>query len=284
MPRSLLTPRPMRARDWMARTFDDEVFPLVCQRFGDMLLRGMSFEGHSQILEIGCAAGAITHELVYRLDGDSRVVALDASSALLDRARGRLGQEHTGRRVFFRSHAPASPLPFAEETFDVVLANLSVWMPPAYEAAVAELARVAKPDAPVVIAVPLRGTWMEFLDIYREVLTWRGQREALDALERYIAALPEPETFARLIENSGLNEVQVELEHWELVFKTAREFFYAPVIEMGPLPRWKEIAGRGEPMQDTFLAVKHAIDTYFSGHPFSVSVVGGRFGSRKQRG
>jgi hypothetical protein len=75
--------------------------------------------------------------------------------------------------------------------------------------------------------------------------------------------------------------VAVETTHWELVFRTAREFFYAPVIEFGPLARWKTIAGKGPEMQDIFLAVKEGIDTYFSGRAFAVSVVAGVFSATK---
>jgi hypothetical protein len=71
--------------------------------------------------------------------------------------------------------------------------------------------------------------------------------------------------------------VDVETTHWELVFRTSREFFYAPVIERGPLRQWKALAGKGPEMQDIFLAVKQAIDTYFGGGPFSVGLVAGLF-------
>ena len=49
----------------------------------------------------------------------------------------------------------------------------------------------------------------------------------------------------------------------------------------GPLPRWKQIAGKGAEVQDTFLAVKQAIDTYFSGQSFNVSIEAGLFIGQK---
>ena len=45
--------------------------------------------------------------------------------------------------------------------------------------------------------------------------------------------------------------------------------------------RWKSIAGKGAEMQDVFLAVKEAIDTYFAGSAFGVSVVAGVFSGTK---
>jgi hypothetical protein len=86
---------------------------------------------------------------------------------------------------------------------------------------------------------------------------------------------------AHHLEHAGFVEAQGRREHWELMFRSAREFFYAPVIELGPLPRWKQIAGKGPEVQDTFLAVKQAIDTYFAGQPFSVSIEAGVFTAKK---
>lgn len=246
-----------------------------------MLLKHRPLGPRPMVLELGCAAGAITAELAHRLPADGRLVALDASSALLSRARDRLGEEHCGRRVFFRSHPTEHKLPFAEETFDLVLANLSVMRLQAPEAAIADCARVLKRGGQLILAAPLRGTWEEFLDIFAEALTRLRREDALAALAGYVEQdLPEAETVARRLEAAGL-EVDVQLDHWELVFRSAREFFYAPVIELGPLPRWKAVAGRGEAMQSAFLAVKESIDVYFAGRAFSVTVVGGSFDTRK---
>jgi hypothetical protein len=125
------------------------------------------------------------------------------------------------------------------------------------------------------------GTWREFLDVFSDVLVRLRQNDMVDALAAYAKTFPEPEALACQLESTGIAKVAVETTHWELVFRTGREFFYAPVIEWGPLARWKAIAGKGPAMQDTFVAVKEAIDTYFSGLAFSVSVVASLFSGVK---
>ena len=78
------------------------------------------------------------------------------------------------------------------------------------------------------------------------------------------------------MEAAGLANVTIETVRWELLFKSAREFFFAPIIELFPLPTWKAIAGgRGGEMQDVFFFVKEAIETYFSGLVFPVTMVVG---------
>jgi SAM-dependent methyltransferase len=268
-----------KQQDKAARLYDEEIHPLFGQRFADMLLSAAEIPAKAAVLEIGCAAGAITAQIAHRLDADSRVVAVDASPALIELARARVrDQEHAGRRVFFRTHPLGTRLPFAEETYDTVLANVSD--APLPTQMLADYARVTKKGGQLVVAAPLRGTWMEFLDIFREVLVQARRTEALGALDAYLATLPEAETVARQLEGLGLEKVDIEVGHWELVFRSAREFFYAPVIEHGPLSQWKEVVGR-EVLHETFLAIKEAIDTYFAGRAFSVSVFGGRFSARK---
>jgi hypothetical protein len=73
----------------------------------------------------------------------------------------------------------------------------------------------------------------------------------------------------------------VEQEEFKLVFRSSREFFFAPVIEYGPLADWKEIAGTGQDMQDTFWKIKAAIDAYFGGGSFAVTVRAGCAHGRK---
>jgi hypothetical protein len=67
----------------------------------------------------------------------------------------------------------------------------------------------------------------------------------------------------------------IEIEEFTLLFKSSREFFFAPVIEYGPLTEWKDIAGSGQEMQDVFWYIKEAIDAYFDGRPFQVTVKAG---------
>ena len=60
------------------------------------------------LLEIACGTGLVTRRLRERIDPDIRVVASDLSAAMLDYARGKLGD---GKGVEWRE-ADALALPF----------------------------------------------------------------------------------------------------------------------------------------------------------------------------
>lgn len=263
--------------DKQARTYEREVYPLIGQRLADLLMLDLSLPARAHALQIGCGLGTTTADLLRRLDADGRLVAIESSQALIDRARAAVAPEHLGRRVFFRAHALDGKLPFADGAFDCTLANAELADLESPAAFLSEATRITKPGGKLRLATLVRGSWREFIDVFGDVLVRLGKDTAADALRAYVAAFPEPEALARQLEESGLEQVGVETTHWELVFRTAREFFYAPVIERGPLARWKALAGKGAEVQDIFLAVKQAIDTYFGSNAFAVTLVGGVF-------
>ena len=96
-------------------------------------------------LDVGCGPGALTGELVNRL-GAEAVAAVDPSEPFVAAARAR----HPG--VDVRS-ASAEQLPFDDDSFDVVLAQLVVHFMADPVAGIAEMARVARPGGGVAACV-----------------------------------------------------------------------------------------------------------------------------------
>ena len=279
-------PRPLEERQ--ARAHDEEVHPLWGARWKALQLGVLPPVLGGAVLEIGCAAGALTASLVERHQGKGRIVAIDESPGMLERARAAV-RGRPEAPVFFRNHDAHEKLPFAEETFDHVLAGPGLGEAPDLGVALADLVRVTAAGGQVVVAVPLAGTWDELLDLYAEVLRQRrpkaGAADAAGAgelaLQEYRAHLPDGETLAQTLERAGLIDVQIETTRWQLLFRSGREFFYAPVIETGPLPAWRAIAAEQGDMLEIFVALKEAIDIYFAGQAFAVSVVGAVAHGRK---
>jgi hypothetical protein len=145
---------------------------------------------------------------------------------------------------------------------------------PSLEVALRDFSRVAKLGGEVRCTLPLAGTFQEFHDLYREVLIKHDKHEALERLERHIARFPTIEHVEQSMAAANL-QGGIELDEFELLFKSSREFFFAPVIEYGPLQEWKDIAGAGQEMQDVFWYIKEAIDSYFGDSPFCVTVKAG---------
>ena len=260
----------------LARIYDDEIAPVWGTRFGKMLLRNLAVPEKGQVLDISCGTGYPTTEILRRMSDGSRLIAIDASSAMLDVARRKIADlGPLGKKgVFFRTESPVPKLSFADDVYDLVVCNLGLAEMPSLEVALRDFARVTKKGGEVRCTVPLSGTFQEFHDLYREVLIKHDKHEALDRLDRHIARYPTIDHVERCMKSANLDGA-LEAEEFTLLFKSSREFFFAPVIEYGPLAEWKEIAGNGQEMQDVFWYIKEAIDAYFDGRPFSVTVKAG---------
>jgi ubiquinone/menaquinone biosynthesis C-methylase UbiE len=266
--------------DKLAKVYDAEILPIWARRFGRLLLRDLALPPKAMVLDVGCGTGYPALEILRRMDAEGRIIAIDQSSPMLDEARVKAGRL-SGKRIFFRSEAATPKLTFADDVYDLVVCNAGLDEMDDPEGAIRDFVRVAKPGGRVAVTMPLAGTFNEFYDLFREVLHKLDRGDALDRLEEYLAKQPPLEQLEAWLEDAGLVDLKTEYDTFTLLFKSSREFFFAPLIEYGPLAEWKAIAGKGQQMQDVFWHLKAAIDTYFAGRPFAVTVEAGCVRGRK---
>ncbi|HWO24028.1 MAG TPA: class I SAM-dependent methyltransferase [Kofleriaceae bacterium] len=259
----------------LAQIYDAEIAPVWGTRFGKMLLRNLAVPQKGQVLDISCGTGYPTVEILRRMSDGSRLIAIDASSAMLDVARRKVADLGLGKKgIFFRTESAVPRLSFADEVYDLVVCNLGLDEVPSLEAALRDFARVTKTGGEVRCTLPLAGTYQEFHDLYREVLIKHDRHDALERLDRHIARYPTVEHVERCMKAAHLDG-GLEYEEFTLLFKSSREFFFAPVIEYGPLSDWKDIAGEGQELQDVFWFIKESIDAYWAGRPFQATIKAG---------
>jgi SAM-dependent methyltransferase len=98
-----------------------------------------------RILDAGCGSGPLAAELVAR---GADVVGFDGSPVMIDLARRRLGGT-----VPLTVHDLAEPLPYEDESFDVVVASLVLHYLEDWDGPLAELRRVLRPGGRLVASV-----------------------------------------------------------------------------------------------------------------------------------
>jgi len=98
-----------------------------------------------RILDAGCGSGPLAAELVAR---GADVTGFDGSPAMIDLARRRLGAT-----VPLTVHDLAEPLPYEDESFDVVVASLVLHYLEDWDGPLAELRRVLRPGGRLVASV-----------------------------------------------------------------------------------------------------------------------------------
>ncbi len=136
-------------------------------RFSEPLSAGFAdwvgVEPGQRALDVGCGPGALTAELSRRL-GEAGVCAADPSESFVAALAERLPGVDVHR-------APAEALPFADDGFDLVLAQLVVHFMADPVAGLGEMARVARPGGTVAASVWDHGGRRSPLTAFWDILT-----------------------------------------------------------------------------------------------------------------
>jgi trans-aconitate 2-methyltransferase len=125
--------------DWDARTYDRVADPM--HRWGLEVLERLPLKGHERVLDAGCGSGRVTEALAERLP-EGRVVALDASPAMLAEARRRLAR--FGDRIEYIQADLGLPLPLDGQV-DAILSTATFHWVPDHDAMFRNLAAVIRP-------------------------------------------------------------------------------------------------------------------------------------------
>jgi trans-aconitate 2-methyltransferase len=115
-------------------------------RWGIEVLDRLPLAGGERVLDAGCGSGRVTEALAERLP-NGRVVALDASPAMLEEARRRLAR--FGDRVEFIRADLGTPLPI-EGQVDAILSTATFHWVPDHDALFRNLAAVIRPGGRLV--------------------------------------------------------------------------------------------------------------------------------------
>jgi trans-aconitate 2-methyltransferase len=133
-------------RDWDAATYDRVADPQA--RWGGAVLERLPLAGDELVLDAGCGTGRVTELLLERLPR-GRVIALDASPAMVEQARRRLAR--SDGRVDFVVADLGRPLSLpGGEPVDAVLSTATFHWVPDHDALFRHLAAVIRPGGRLV--------------------------------------------------------------------------------------------------------------------------------------
>jgi SAM-dependent methyltransferase len=175
-----------------------------------------------RVLDVGCGPGALLGELVERV-GSDHVAAVDPSEPFVRAARERF----PGVAI---EQAPAERLPFADDAFDVALAQLVVHFMAEPVAGLREMARVTRAGGVVAASVWDLAGGRAPLSVY-----WDAAHEvdpgAID--EAGLAGTREGD-LAGLFADAGLTEIEDATETVRSEYATFDEWWEPYTLGVGP--------------------------------------------------
>jgi SAM-dependent methyltransferase len=171
-------------------------------RYGAALAGGLiefaEVEAGQRALDVGCGTGVLTEALA-RLVGADNVAAVDVSESAIDTCRARV----PGADIRL---ARAEELPFGDDAFDAVLAQLVVTLVGDSATAVREMARVARPGG-IVAAAVWHSDEMPLLRSYWDAAAAVAPDELEGVDEGAQIGVNDPEVLRELWVGAGLEEI-----------------------------------------------------------------------------
>jgi ubiquinone/menaquinone biosynthesis C-methylase UbiE len=226
-----------------AYIYDLYVVPGWREVFDQMLDEEVKLPDEGRFLDAECGTGGYAVDLAARLGAKGEVVGVDESPERIALARAKAEVKKLDTVSFDR--ASLEKMVYADETFDFVIADLSLVppgeLPARAEAIWRELRRVARPGAQVVVKLATRGSFDEFHSVLWEALYESDLTEYTPQLEELIAERPtvdEAEEYARA---AGLRKVSSVTRKHRFDFADAETFLQSPLIESEFLAHWLAI-------------------------------------------
>jgi SAM-dependent methyltransferase len=141
------------------KLYQTYLVPLIFEQYATDLVKRLISMPLTNVLEIAAGTGVATRALASRLPDSTFIVATDLNQAMIDQAIS-IG---TARPVEWRQ-ADAMQLPFADNTFDVVVCQFGLMFFPVKPKAISEVRRVLKPGGIFLFNVWDRIAENEFAD------------------------------------------------------------------------------------------------------------------------
>lgn len=171
------------------------------------------------VLDLCCGTGDFAFALARNLDAESKIIGLDFSWPMLERAQAKQNSyTQQGALVHF-IQGDAESIPFVNEYFDLISSCFGVRNVEHLEKCLYEMRRVLKPNGLVAILEFGRPRLVIFRTLYRFysrfimplIGAWlSGDKKAFHYLPQTAATFPDDEAFAAILNKAGLHLLRID--------------------------------------------------------------------------
>jgi ubiquinone/menaquinone biosynthesis C-methylase UbiE len=254
----------------LAFRYDLFITPDWRDRFDILINESVKLPVEGRILDVNCGTGSHSIELAERMRGMGEVIGVDPSAERVEIARAKALAKKIDDVTF--EQGSAAFLRFESHEFDAVIGDASMLPVDEVEDVLAEMVRVAQPDAPVILKMVTRGSFDEFFSIYWEALLDVGLvDEVWGELEPLIKGHATISDAEKVAARMGLREVQSFNSKEEFTFETGDDFLESPLIQDGFLDSWLGIIPpeRNQEVRDRIVSI---IERERHDGPFDISI------------
>lgn len=187
----------------------------IDQRWRKATARALALKEGARVLDLATGTGDLA-VMVSKLEPTSRVTGLDPSAGMLEVGRRKVARLGLSERIDL-VEGDAQALPFESQTFDGVCIAFGIRNVPDRAKALREMARVTRPGGRIAIlelSEPKGGILAPIARFHVHTMVptigaWISGAHEYRYLQRSIAAFPPSEVFASLMQESGIDIVNV---------------------------------------------------------------------------
>jgi SAM-dependent methyltransferase len=225
----------MKSAKELAFLYDLYVAPEWDERFAELFDAHVELPKEGRALYVSAGTGGHAMTLQERAGEKLEMLGVDESDDRLELARAKAAAIK-GKITFQREEI--SSFSFADDQFDVVLANASMAQPSELRDLLDEMVRVAAPGAAVAWWLPTASSFGEFFSIFWEALLNADLPDYGGDVEHLITELPTISNVERLSAEAGLHDVATWTTIEEFDYESGEAFLNAPLINDFLMQGW----------------------------------------------
>jgi arsenite methyltransferase len=214
--------------------------PFWSAPFGIRLLDMVNYKKNIRALDIGFGFGFPLVELAMRLGASSKVYGIDPGKAGIDRTFLKLKIAGVENVELVQGHA--EKMPFEDHLFDLIVSNNGINNVSDVSGTFSECNRVSKIGAQFVFTYNTDKTFIEFYDMFRQVLRELGLGEFEKNIDLHISSKRKPlSEFKKLLVGSGFKIRRVYRDKFRYKFSDGTAMLNHFFMNLAFLPPWKGI-------------------------------------------
>jgi ubiquinone/menaquinone biosynthesis C-methylase UbiE len=243
------------------------VVPGYLQRFGELVLQMLLLTEGARVANIGCRTGYPDLQICQNVP-HATVYGVDGSPAALELARHKAAAVGAPAQYLLAEELPTT-LPAAAFSHAILIHPIVGAEERA--ALYSEMARLLYVGGQALVAMPLRGSFQEIGDLFREYALKYDDGDLGRAIDESMAGRPTLETLSDELEGYGFGDVDVEVRQATLQFDNGRSLVEDPISRLLVIPEIRRSLG-GRDLRRPLEYLREAADRYWSEAQFELSV------------